>query len=873
MSKIFFSSFWEKLSPEEKKNYLVKELDGLIPVVVYVDDDSDALDIFSFCASQLGLETFVSNDTSVALEFITKNKSRILMIISDYKMPGMDGLKFREKSLSVALDIPFAVLSGYVDRDLALKGMELKISAFLEKPFRANEFLNLLQKEGEPRLHVLKDEYEMLKGFTDDASNLLDNIEELCLELERDQHNQDAINRIFGMVHTIKGSSGFFDPKDLHTFAHAFEDLIKDAQNGTCAVTPQLVSIFLKGNDVLKVFVDEFRTGIHTNHDVPELIKMLKATTPQAVAIQEVTVETNGVTKEIKASELRVSMTLLNEFMQTSGEMTVIRNMINKAVKGLEKQYQGNKDIALLGELLEEMHKINSDVQNKITDIRRVSVSSLTKPLIRIVRDTARALNKEVEFMIEGDDLRLDNSIAEVLTNSLVHMMRNSIDHGIEDTVTREKLGKFSKGKLLLSFRYQGENVIVEIKDDGAGINVERIREKVIEKGLRSAAVAEKMSQEELHHMIFDSGLSTAQQVTDFSGRGVGMSMVKDSVESMHGKIHIKSKQGQGSEFKLEIPVPKSVTIMNCLFVNIDGLSYGIPQDRILKVMERNQLASSDYALLQGAEVIRYNNKLVSLSSVSKLMGKEKDSSEENLIVIVKSEESIFALKVESVLDIEDAVIKPLGLSILKTIGIYLGGTFLSDGSVGMIFDIDGMAKKIGINKQRVTDHSPDSTTNLDREAIVNRNVIMFELQKPGYFCIEEKDILRIEMIDRGAIQFSSGTCVIPYRENVMTLIELDKMIDAKDTISNFKAEGLESLAVVILEYHSQYVGLIVKSIVDLKAANGQVEKSMSKQKGIQGCFVIDNDVVSLIDLDDILNNSDKPILDVIKQSVSFSAA
>jgi two-component system chemotaxis sensor kinase CheA len=867
MSKVIFCPIWENSTTAEKKQILLEEMSGLTPIVVIVDDEVDALEISKYNATKLGLEASTFLDPNVAFDFISKNKSRILLIVSDYKMPNMNGFEFREHISRIAPEIPFAILSGNVDREIALKGVEYKIDSFLEKPFKSSEFISFLKKDVEPRIQTLKEDYEMLKGFTDDASNLLENIEELCLELENNHNNTDAIARIFGMVHTIKGSSGFFEPRDLHNFSHAFEDLLKDVQNGSRSVVPELVSIFLKGNDYLKLFVEEFKTGIHKTYNIPEMVKIFKGIPEEAheekTSTSDSPHESTGAVKEQKASELRVSMTLLNEFMQTSGEMTVIRNMINKTVRSLEKQYQGDKEIGLLGELLDEMHKINSDVQSKITDIRRVPVSSLVKPLTRTVRDTARALNKEVDFVVEGDDLRLDNSIAEVLTKSLVHMMRNSLDHGIESQAKRVEMGKSPKGKLLLRFSTQGENIVVDIHDDGAGINVEVIRAKVIEKGLRTPAAAQKMTQEELQYMIFDSGFSTAQQVTDFSGRGVGMSMVKDSVESMRGKIQIKSKQGSGSQFRLEIPIPKSVMITNCLFVSVAERAYAIPQDNILKVMEKNQLAPSDYTSLEGAEVIRYNNSLIPLCSISKLMGIKKRVEHENLIVIMKTDESVFALRVESVLDIEDAVIKPLSFNILKSLDIYLGGTFLGDGSIGLVFNVEGVAKRMGIENHIYSDQKK-STDSSNVEVIEQRNVIVFDLQKPGLFCLEEKDILRIERLDQNLLQSCGESFVVPYRETVMTLIDLDQMINPRLHPSLMGNQTDRPLSTIIIQHKNQYIGIVVKDIVDLKTAFGSIEKNMKKQLGVTGCYVIDEQVVSIIDLSDILG--DEASLEVSRQ-------
>ncbi len=864
MSKSIFTSNWENSSTAEKKKILTQELSGLQPLIVCVDDDAIALEKVKIYLEKHGFDVYTMTNSQHATDFVLKNKARIFFVMVDYYMPVMNGLELKKQLEEVAPDMPFVMLSASIDENMKQQIQETGAAAVFQKPLNHDEFMSFLKKEGEKRLETLKEEYEMLKGFTDDASNLLDNIEELCLELENNPQNQEAIAKIFGMIHTIKGSSGFFEPRDLHTFSHAFEDLLKDVQSGARVVTPALVSTFLKGNDILKMFVDEFKSGSHKTYNVAEFIKMFKKSDDiqesqdekvesKSPATAEGMGETGAGSKEQKASELRVSMTLLNEFMQISGEMTVIRNMINKTVRNLEKQYQGDKEIGLLGELLEEMHKINSDVQGKITDIRRVPVSSLVKPLSRTVRDTARALNKEVDFVVEGEELRLDNSIAEVLTKSLVHMMRNSIDHGIESPAKRTQTGKSPKGKLLLRFSAQGENIFVDIQDDGAGINVEKIREKVISKGLRTPALAQQMTHDELHYMIFDSGFSTAEQVTDFSGRGVGMSMVKDSVESMKGRIHIQSTPGKGSKFRLEIPIPKSVMITNCLFITVGEKSYGIPQDHILKVMDKIQLPKSDYTVLEGAEVIRYNEGLIPLCSMSKLMGVKGRESYEGLIVIMHSEDSVFALRVESVLDIEDAVIKPLTFNLLKNLGIYLGGTFLADGSIGLVFNIEGIAKRIGIMNHNYSKNKKSIEAVAPKEVGEHRNVVVFELEKTGQFCIEEKDILRIEKIDRDLIQASGESYLIPYRDSIMNLIDLDQMIAPKSIQAVFHHSNQSAFSTIIIQHHGQYLGFVVKEIVDLKTCFSSLESNMKKQFGIKGCYMIDSQVVSLIHLGDIL--------------------
>jgi two-component system, chemotaxis family, sensor kinase CheA len=555
----FFSTAWLELKSKQKAENLEEKLLGLKPAVVYLDDEQESLEIFESRCQDFGLDSFVTTDKEQALSFIKKNKSRILMIISDFRMPNCTGFEFRELVLELAGDIPFYILSGYIDRNLAMEGIKYKITGFIEKPFKNEMFFDILKTEGEARAAVIKDEYEMLKSFTDDVVNIVAEIEDTCLSLESDPNDAEAIAKIFGLVHTVKGSSGFFDPRTLHLFAHEFEEILKQVQAGTLQVTSPLISSWLRAADVIKLLNEEFISGKHQDHDVEKLKEALLVLddggAQDTSEVSEVSVKANKA-ESVKKSDIKVSMKVLDEFTQVSGELTVIRNMINKVVGSIEKSYRGDKDVLVLTELLEEMHKINSDVQNKITDIRRVSANQLTKPLTRNFRDTCKALGKEVDFIIEGDDVRLDNAIADTLSRSLVHLMRNSLDHGLESNEERVKIGKPKKGKVLLKFEIKNEMVVVSISDDGRGINSEKIKEKILSKGLKTQQEVQLMTEEEIHLMIFEAGFSTAQQVTEFSGRGVGMSMVKETIEEVNGKIGIDSKLGQGTTFSLEIPIP-----------------------------------------------------------------------------------------------------------------------------------------------------------------------------------------------------------------------------------------------------------------------------------------------------------------------------
>lgn len=864
MDKLYFNSAWlNASSAEEKEKLLEKKLAGLKPVIIFLDDDAEMIEILETFTLTTGLSSFVSTDYEEVLEFISKNMNRVLFVFSDFKMPKINGFEFKEKLNQLTREIPFFILSGYVDREMALKGIEYKIESFLEKPFDKDQLVHLLQEIGDSRLDALKTDFDLREGFIEDATKLIEDIEETCLQLEQDPHHQEFISKIFGMVHTIKGSSGFFEPKNLHNYSHAYENVLKDLLAGKLSVTPALISIMLQANDALKMFLEEFKNDDHGDHNIEEMVKVFSNIDERTIGTNQIhqkEVKQSDAMKDKKASEIRVSVKLLDEFMQTSGEMTVLRNMINKTVRSLEKQYAGDKEIALLSELLEEMQKINGDIQNKISDLRKVSANLLVKPLGRVVRDTALSLHKEIDFNVEGETVRLDNSVAEALSKSLVHMLRNSVDHGVESPEDRLKKNKDPKGKLNLSFNSVGDNIVIKIQDDGSGINIEKIREKVIEKGLKSRDEAHRMTANELNHMIFDAGFSTASEVTEFSGRGVGMSMVKDCIESVKGKIHISSEMGVGTNFNIEIPVPKSVIIVNCLFVGVDDFSYGIPQDRILKVIEKHHLSKDQLLTYEGGQALKYDNMLLPICSVSKLLGAEDRSEFENLLIVVKSEKSFYALMVESVLDIEDAVIKTFNLSKLKDIEMFLGGTFLADGTIGLVFDIDGMAHMSAITSKSLELYESTRNAVVVEKDEEKRNVIVFDLDTDEQYCIEEKEVFRIEMFKSEDAQSVCNKQMIPYRDSVITLIHVVDIFNSNN--SSLQESRSEIYTTIVVKNDTQYIGLVVDSIIDLKEIVGSMQQHSKKQQGLAGCFISEDHVISLVDLDEMISFS--PAQDII---------
>ena len=520
--------------------------------ILIVDDEPELLDLTADILSG-DYDTIQAGTGEEALELIEKNAADLACVVSDFKMPGITGMELREKMLVKYKDIPFVMVSGFVTREDALAAINLKISAFEAKPVDNAKLLATIKRVSADREGQILERITLEQIFIEEATNITIDLEPLIMSLEQNPSDLDAINTIFRLVHTIKGSSGVLESNHIRGYVHKFEDLLSKIKNGLMAATPEVVSVLLQGFDVVNQMIAGLRTGTPWEQDVDQLAVIFNiGNTPQAQTGPQVqkAVAVGEAKAQVAKDTVNVPAALLDEFMELSGEITVIRNMVNKLVRVIEKEMPGNRNVQHLVELLDEMHKINSGMQGRLVETRKLSLTKVFRPLPRAVRDTAKLINKQVNLRIEGDTTRVDTSLAQVLSDSLIHIVRNSIDHGIEGKEKRLERRKSPDGNITIRANEQGEAVVISIQDDGGGLDTTRIKKKAVERGLYSADEVEKLSEQKIFSLIFESGFSTAAQVTDVSGRGVGMDMVRSSVEKVKGHIGIDSELGKGTKFK-----------------------------------------------------------------------------------------------------------------------------------------------------------------------------------------------------------------------------------------------------------------------------------------------------------------------------------
>lgn len=816
---------------------------------------------------QQGFKVLTAVNGEEAFFVLEKYHGDIALVLSDLRMPSIDGLMLREKMLPKMQEVPFAIISGYVTREIAMRGIELKITAFVEKPHQEAEIVRLLKSEATSRREAINERKELEQCFVSETRDSFELIEPVILQLDPEAPDAKAVDQIFRMIHTIKGSSAFFNNIPIAKFVHKFEDLLASVKNGGAPLTSEVIASLLGGLDHIKAMVASLETGDGREFDIEQMLASiamgdlpsevtLKAKPSMPLVAQPKISSPSNMSTAKERPGVRVSMDLLDEFMSLSGEITVIRNMVNKLVRAIEKEHAGNKNVVALGELFDEMHKINTALQNKILELRKISIGSVYRPLQRTVHDLGASLRKSIKLQTAGDQLRVDTALSQVLADSLIHLVRNSADHGLETPEERLTAGKTAEGLISIDTRVTQDAITISVSDDGKGLDSQRIREKIVEKSLATADVAAGYSEKKLFSMIFESGFSTAKAVTDVSGRGVGMDSVRSAVERAKGRIDVSSIAGAGTTFTMHLPVPKSVVIVSSLLVHCADECFAIPQDSIFRVVHiKSQDKSTLLASLEGGSVLRLEESLIPLIDLSVVLNLRQErtllagADETALsIVVVRSNIGLFGIIIDEVLDIEDIVVKPLD-NHLRTLLAFAGATFLGNGQVGLIINVEGIAD-LGHLKSAELEREAELLPSLSEERITADQYVIFALSAPGLFALPLGDVFRLEELAPSSVRHSGHIRCVIYRDTMMPLIDLKPLLGFKGTTKPNKSDLLQ---VLVVNHDDRLWGMELDAIIDIASASTSLDTSIASRDVFLGTLYINDRTVTLLDCGAIL--------------------
>lgn len=818
--------------------------------IVCIDDESELLSLYEIELEGLGHKVVTFINPEEALVYIKENHTRIAFVLSDYKMPEMNGLEFRRRMVEEDLNTPFAMVTGFYSKEMAVEGMELRVLRFVQKPFDSSELIELIKTEGGKFIQNLEEEYEMIRSFVEESSPMIEEIEELILVLEEEPGNINALNTYFRLLHTIKGTASCVGLKTLPDFTHKYEDLVTLLKDGKLTVTNSIIDVLLKGLDVLKTMYQEIQDGIRYEFDIEESVKIFdldnldKVEAKDSEKVESAEIET--VVKKKEEEKIAVQVGILDEFMELSGEITVLRNMILKSVSKIEQRYSGDRDIDVLSDTLDEMHKVSSKLQNEISEMRKISVDTVYRPLKRVVRDASKKLGKQIDVDFSGEKYRVDTSIGRVLNNVLVHLIRNGIDHGLETPEVRESKGKDPVGKLAVSTEIDAENIIIEISDDGNGMDRSKLIDKALEKGLYSEDVLNKMSDQRIFSLIFESGFSTAAEVTDISGRGVGMDMVRSSVEDVGGKILIDSALGQGTRFVLVLPIPRSVLIIKSLMVEAGDQQIAVPLHDIGEVINLDgEKVRQNIRTLNDALILSHHDELIPLID----LGDEfKQSTEGDLyaknVVVIRGDGFCYGLIVDHVFDIEEVVVKKMAKQLQHSKSIFQGATLIGDGEMALILDLENLALACEIEIDETEDeefftHAETSESDGSDE------FLQFSLRSREGLAIKLASIDRLEEVRASSITYTGNIPVIRYRNDFLPIVDLDFSLGFSSKVD---LESSEVFKLLVIGNGENRVGFVVQEINDISISDESIDTLIRDREGILGTTYISGKTINVID-------------------------
>jgi len=736
---------------------------------------------------------------------------------------------------------------------------------------------------------------QILDEFLLEAQEIFDQLDLDFVELEQNPDDRKLVGNIFRAMHTLKGSSGFFAFHRLEKVAHSGESLLSKIRDGALVLNEEITDALLATSDCLREIVANIKKQRSESlGDDSELIEWLKFLTEggkafprtgkesaagfvaspslePAAVIEATPQETNVVqtsNKELSplpstdvsepliakespepersteiAAPIKVSVELLDNLMNLVSEMVLARNRLLSFART-------SGDLAF-NNTVRRIDSVTLDLQERMMKTRMQPISQVWTKFPRLVRDIAQETGKRVELIQIGAETELDRTLLEGIRDPLVHIIRNSVDHGIESPGERVAKGKPEQGIVKLRSFHENGMVIIEITDDGAGINVPLVAKKAVDKGLVTSERVSRLTEREIIDFIYLPGFSTKEQITNLSGRGVGMDVVRTNIQGIGGNVDIATS-GQGTRLRLSIPL--TLAIMPAVFVRCKQHSYAIPQVNLFEMLRYEPKEGvpgvEDF---YGVPVFRLRDKLIPLVFLNhqlKLDDHPPPIDEPLNIVIVQAAGIRFGIVVDEVLYMQEVVVKSVG-PLLRGTPVYSGSTILGDGRVALIFDIAAIAVRSGIiaklaDNQFEQDISTAIGVNTDEQ-----QMLLFDLLGLERMVVPLDVVDRLEMIDASKIDRRGNEAVVLYGKKIMKLIPLANYVEGATHKSLY---GDETVPVIVHYFKNQPIGFIVKKVHNIVNVSTQSVMITQPQRGIMGSVIVNDSVMSILNVQEILS-------------------
>jgi two-component system chemotaxis sensor kinase CheA len=735
---------------------------------------------------------------------------------------------------------------------------------------------------------------EIIHEFLVESHENLARLDHELVELEK--HPQDAglLGSIFRTMHTMKGACGFLAFTTLEQIAHQSESLLSQLRDGQRDLSPELVSLIFETVDATRKVLGSIEAcGNEGGIRFEDLTERLRAAArldksldgmcdpetsnvsdeapiaaaaapaaeiPQITAAPVVAVQPqekkpwDGIDRRSKKpmeeeegaraasaadSNIRVGVGLLDKLMDLVGELVLTRNQI--------LQFNIEREDPALNATSQRLNLITSELQAGVMKTRMQPIGVVWHNLPRVVRDMSVSLGKQIEIKMDGADTELDRTIIEAIKDPLIHLVRNSCDHGIETPAARVAKGKPAQGTMTLRAYHEGGQVNIEVSDDGAGINLARVKATAVERGLVRAEQADNLSDREALNLIFRPGFSTAQTITNISGRGVGMDVVKSHIEKIGGAVDISSCPGEGSTIKIRIPL--TLAIIPGLVISSGGEEFVIPQVNLVELVRLESDATGKHIeYVHGAPVYRRRDGLLPVTYLNQVLGlKASDTTEAVNMVVLQAEDQQFGLIVDGISDTQEIVVKPLGKQ-FKGLTLYAGATIMGDGRVALILDVLGVGQRSGVfgeSEERARRGEKPAA----QSVIEQQRLLLFRAGSFERLAIPLSLVARLEEFPESVIEHAGGGKVVQYRDRILPLVSLRAVLEP-GTPEYGQSEG--PLQVVVFNDGDRAIGMVVDQILDV-AEEAVTIRQKSTRKGLLGSAVVGDRVTDFLDLNEVI--------------------
>ncbi len=726
---------------------------------------------------------------------------------------------------------------------------------------------------------------DLIAEFLTETNEGLAELDNALVSLEQNPENPELIKKIFRVLHTIKGTCGFLGLSRLEKVAHKGEDVLGLFRDGKLKVKPEYVSVILEAMDRIKLIIAGIeQTGSEPAGDDSALTGKLEAifnggdlsavaavpapaptpkipaaaepdehgfvpvtaaamaaaiegqsapppppTPPQAAAPPAAAAAPAASTESNLANQsLRVSVEVLENLMTMVSELVLTRNQLLQILRA-----QKETEFAAP---LQRLNLVVSDLQDGVMKTRMQPIGNAWGKLPRIIRDISTELGKKIDLEMHGQETELDRQVLELIKDPLTHMVRNSADHGLEKPADRLAAGKPEIGRIVLKSFHEGGHIIIEIADDGKGLPLEKIKQKIIQNGLSTEAEVASMSSQQIYQYIFKAGFSTAEKVTSVSGRGVGMDVVRSNIEKIGGSIELKSIEGKGTTFTIKIPL--TLAIVSALIVDVGGERFAVPQLSVRELVMVNPQSDSRIETINGTPVFRLRDSLLPLVEMQNLLGMkspEGTSDGNKYIIVTHVGAHSLGILVDRVYDTEEIVVKPV-TRVLRNLQMFSGNTILGDGQVIMILDPGGILKSLGMTEgvdsaARRQDDTPAAEKD-GREL----PLLLFRAGDEALKAAPLEMVSRLEEVDLAAVEHANGRMVVQYRGTLMPLYRFD---------SGGDLPRAGRRPVIVFTSNGNPAGLLVDKILDITTHYGGL--NMAHEGRLMGSVIINESATDII--------------------------